>query len=353
MAEYKETRGKKIKSYTYPSKTIWLDVSLKGLIVSLVLGIVFAYGDPKEAGVSWSIFGFFALIFSYGWMNIIFVHQPIEFYENGLSAFSLAGFPKRRQFLPWSKITRVEPFAYPHWHSDGRNSGVVLWHGRKSLAIREELENFEEFLIHLASNLKNFPEMKQWINPPTFGKQSGKILGTYLYNPRGRYYGLYGSLVFIALGFFFQFLYPILKSVEIDYFNLQSHQIKGFIILWGILLGLVFFMLYFCRLRYVMLKPLVLTEEGILGPLNDKNHKEPWYLKEPASIFFRWSDIHLMSKMKGSDYDAGTVNSQDGIRLMAGLKKIMIFKNISNFSEVETILKEKLPHLASSLDEKK
>ncbi len=353
MTEPNESHGEKIKSYKYPLKIILFDLSIKGFIVCLVLGGIFAYGDPEEAGVVWIIFGVPALIFSVAAVNMTFVRKPIELYEKGLSGIPLVGFPKRRQFLRWPRVTRVEPFAHPHWRSMGRNSGVILWHGSKFIIIWDELENFKELLTHLRSNLEQFPEMERWVDTPPFGKLTGNIIGSYSYKSLGRYYGLYGALVFILMGAYFEFIYPIIKSVEIDYFNLQPHQIKGMAITWGVFLGLAWLVLYLGKDRFVMLKPIIITEDGIQGTLCDRTHKEPWYWKEPASIFFRWSDIHLMNKIKSLDSESSTVNMPEGIRLMAGLNKIMVYKNISNFSKVESILKGKLPHLASALNEDK
>jgi hypothetical protein len=346
-----EPPGKHIKSYKYPFSVTLTDVSLKLFIVCLFLGSIWSYGDPEEAGLIWGLFGFLAIFFFYGWVNMIFFHLSIEVYENGLSAIPPDRPSMRRQYLPWSRITRVEPFAHPHWRSSRRNSGVLLWYDSRFFKIEDELENFNALLIHLRSKLKQFPEMDKWVDPPPFGKRSGKILGTYSYKSRGRHYGLYGALIFILLGAYFEFIYPMIISVEIDYSNLQPHQIKGMLGLWGIFLGLAWYVLYLGKTRFVMLKPIVITEDGIEGTLCDRKHKEPWYWKQPASIFFRWSDIFLMNKEKSSDYDLASVNNQEGIRLMAGLNKIMVYKNISNFSEVESTLKEKLPHLPSNLDE--
>lgn len=146
---------------------------------------------------------------------------------------------------------------------------------------------------------------------------------------------------------FLQFFYPIIRSEKIDYSNITTEllflMIGVFVMAWGLAIGA-----YITgRTDYVLLQPIIFTEDGIQGPLIDRNHKTAWYWQKPASQFFRWSDIHLISRFVWSEVAEENQEIQDkgGISLIAGLHKITIYEHIIDVTEVMSILNEKLPHL--------
>lgn len=352
-----EVQGKRIRSFQYPWRNKYFDGPLFSVFVILSIGKIFAYpGEYQDVLTVWIMAGVISLIVFIAALREILIHQPLELCENGINAFTVKkglvqwGFPKR-EFVSWSSIDRVEPFAYPNWGSRKENSGFQLWIKDRRIRIYEELQGFSEILLLIRSSLPNDTALDRLIDRPPFGELNGQIIGTYSYKWTGRYFVVIGVSMMIGLAVCF----TIIGSSKVDFLNPKPHEILGLSIIWGLFGGLALIGFFMARERYVLLQPLILTEDGIQGPLNNRKNKFAWYWQKAASIFFRWSDIDVMERFS---YDNGDIESKivlgrDGISLVAGFHRMAIFQHISNYPEVESLLRKKLPHLASSLDKDK
>ncbi len=363
MAVDTQEAGKLIQRFEYPWKNKWFDGPLIYFFVTLLVGQIFAYSEYGVEGrfddlvATWLMAGGIALaLFFMAWREIL-IHQPIEVFEKGIRAVNIKkknifwGFPKRN-FLLWSQIEHVEAFAYPDWNSRKNNSGIKLWFKNRKIQIYEELESFPELLVLLQNNLSKGAILDCLIDRPPLGQQSGKIIGTYSYKFLARYFVVYAVVMALGMGIAIELIGYFRSNIKIDYSNLQPHQLKGTLIIWGVFGGMALVAFFMARRRYVLLQPIVLTEDGIKGPLNDRKHKYVWYWQEAASVFFRWSDIDAVERFyyDNDDIEAKVILGKEGFSLMAGLNRMAIFEHIHNFSEVESIIREKIPQLASSLD---
>ena len=132
-------------------------------------------------------------------------------------------------------------------------------------------------------------------------------------------------------------IWGIIRADDLNHINL-----RGLYIIWGIVIFMIFVSVFIGKATSTYFSPIFIDENGIKGKWLNKNGIT---FIEDNDIYINWNEISNIEYFDSSDIndiDTVRMKNHSGLRLFTETKKLIIYDNISNYSEINSYIKMKI-----------